>query len=417
MSVIRRIACATALLALVGSWRLGPGDEGRGPALVDLRRRIGGGEGVRRPVHGGGRHLGRHRDRRWPERPHRRHQPDRRRQSADRDAVQHRQAVRRAGRQRAAAATSTSWPPRASGARCCRRRSSTPPPATASSTPCRSTSTARTGSGTTTKVFADAGIAEPKTWPEVLAAAQKLKAKGIIPLGPGRPALAGADCCSTRCWSATAAPSCSTSSTATTTPTRSRAPKFKQVAELFKQLQTSVDPGSPGRNWNDATAMVITGKAGDAGHGRLGQGRVHRRRAQTAGKEYGCAVVGRGRLSDGRRRVRLPEDQRSGSAARRRSSSRRVMLDPETQIAFNTKKGSVPVRARRRRLQHGRLRADGRRSAARIRRKQVPTHRLPDLARSVRRAGRRHHPVLEQSGDDRPTSSSPSSSRAMQTAG
>ena len=53
-------------------------------------------------VHGRRRHLGRHGDRRRPERAHRRHQPDRRRQSADRHAVQHRQAVRRAGRQRAA---------------------------------------------------------------------------------------------------------------------------------------------------------------------------------------------------------------------------------------------------------------------------------------------------------------------------
>ena len=35
------------------------------------------------------------------------------------------------------------------------------------------------------QVLADAGIAEPKTWPEVLAAAQKLKEKGLIGLAQG----------------------------------------------------------------------------------------------------------------------------------------------------------------------------------------------------------------------------------------
>ena len=38
-------------------------------------------------------------------------------------------------------------------------------------------------------------------------------------------------------------------------------PGFKHVAEVFKQMRGLMDPGMPGRNWNDATAMVITGKA------------------------------------------------------------------------------------------------------------------------------------------------------------
>ena len=84
----------------------GPG-EGRGPPgggdpLVDLRRRVGRGEGLRRTVPRGGRHLGRHRHRRRRQRAHRRDQSHCRRQSADSDAVQYRQAVRRPGRERSA---------------------------------------------------------------------------------------------------------------------------------------------------------------------------------------------------------------------------------------------------------------------------------------------------------------------------
>ena len=38
-------------------------------------------------------------------------------------------------------------------------------------------------------------------------------------------------------------------------------PKFKETVELFGKMRGLVDPGSPGRNWNDATALVITNKA------------------------------------------------------------------------------------------------------------------------------------------------------------
>ena len=69
---------------------------------------------------------------------------------------------------------------------------------------------------------------------------------------------------------------------------------FKKVAETYGKLRNWSTPARPGRNWNDATSLVITGKAGGPDHGRLGQGRVHRRRPD-AGKEYGCTVgLGRG---------------------------------------------------------------------------------------------------------------------------
>ena len=88
--------------------------------------------------------------------------------------------------------------------------------------------------------------------------------------------------------------------------------------------------------------MVITGKAGMQVMGDWAKGEFNAA-GQTAGKDYGCAVVGAGRLSHGRRRVRLPEDRRSGVQAAQVKLAT-VMLTPETQIAFNTKKGSVPVR-------------------------------------------------------------------------
>ena len=37
---------------------------------------------------------------------------------------------------------------------------------------------------------------------------------------------------------------------------------FKLWPRPSSELRGYVDPGSPGRNWNDATSLVIQGKAG-----------------------------------------------------------------------------------------------------------------------------------------------------------
>ena len=259
--------------------RRSPGDEGRGPALVDLGRRIGRREGVRRPVHRGRRHLGRHRDRRRSERAHRRHQPHRRRQSADRDAVQHRQAVRRAGRQRAparprrrrrrgqvargpAAGDHRGRHPRRQvlrgagqhprhqlalvqqqGAGRCRHR--------------RAQDLARgVGGGPEAR-----GEGHRSVWRRAASpgrsgtlfnsrAGRPRRHRAVLPDLPRQRSRRGQERRSSRRW-----PSCSSSCRPWSTP------------------------GSPGRNWNDATGHGDHRQGRHAGHGRLGQGRVQRRRA------------------------------------------------------------------------------------------------------------------------------------------
>ena len=145
-----------------------------------------------------------------------------------------------------------------------------------------------------TKIFADAGVEPPKTFPELIEAGEKLKAKGIIPDRLRRPAELGAQLCSAPSSSGTAAPTCSARymAVATRTPRRAR---LQETAEVFAKLRGLVDPGSPGRNWNDATSLVITNKAamqfmGDWAKGEFiaagqtaGQGiRLHDRRARAA---------------------------------------------------------------------------------------------------------------------------------------
>ena len=191
------------------------------------------------------------------------------------------------------------------------------------------------------QVFAGAGIAEPKTWPEVLAAAQKLKEKGLIGLAQGgqpwqertlfNSILVGEG--GTDLFYAVYRDG---------DQEAVKGDKFKQVAELFKQLQTTVDPGSPGRNWNDATGMVIAGKAGMQVIGDWAKGEFTAA-GLTPGKEYGCTVVGEGGYLMGGDVFVFPKNSDPAVRATQLKLAT-VMLDPATQIAFNMKKGSVPVR-------------------------------------------------------------------------
>ncbi len=193
-----------------------------------------------------------------------------------------------------------------------------------------------------TKVFADAGLEVPKTFPELVETGEKLKAKGIIPIALGgqpnwehnlfRAVLVGhggADMFR-KLYGAR-------------DPQITKDPKFKEAVELFGKMRALVDPGSPGRNWNDATALVITNKAAMHFNGDWAKGEFIAA-GQTAGKEYGCTVVGREpKLQIGGDVFVFPATKDKNQLAVQ-DKLIEVLLDPTTQIEFNKKKGSIPVR-------------------------------------------------------------------------
>ncbi len=141
-----------------------------------------------------------------------------------------------------------------------------------------------------TKVFADAGLEAPKTFPELVASGEKLKAKGIIPI-----ALGGQPTWEHNLFRAVVVGHGGADMFrqlyGTRKPDVVKSPKFKETVELFGKMRSLVDPGSPGRNWNDATALVITNKAAMHFNGDWAKGEFTAA-GQTAGKEYGCTVVG-----------------------------------------------------------------------------------------------------------------------------
>lgn len=191
-----------------------------------------------------------------------------------------------------------------------------------------------------TKVFTDAGLTPPSTYEDILAAAPKLKAAGIIPLAQGGQG-----------WQerllfdsvllAEAGPDVFKSVYADKDVDAVKAAKFLKAAETYGALRGLVDPASPGRNWNDATGLVITGKAAMQVMGDWAKGEFIAA-GLTADKDYGCTVLPGGYVMGGDVFVFPKLDDPKRVAAQDKLAE--LMLAPETQLAFNSKKGSVPVR-------------------------------------------------------------------------
>jgi glucose/mannose transport system substrate-binding protein len=87
--------------------------------------------------------------------------------------------------------------------------------------------------------------------------------------------------------------------------------------------------------------MVITGQAAMQVMGDWAKGEFIAA-GQTAGEEYGCAVLGGGYMMGGDVFVFPNVEDPAKQAAQVKLAE--LMMAPETQLEFNKKKGSVPVR-------------------------------------------------------------------------
>ncbi len=118
---------------------------------------------------------------------------------------------------------------------------------------------------------------------------------------------------------------------------------FRKVLLTFKRLRSYVDAAASGRNWNDATALVITGKAGMQIMGDWVKAEFAVAR-QRPGQEYGC-IAGLGAnapyIVQGDAFV-FPKSRDSQVIAAQQLLAR-VVTSPSAQVAFSVRKGSIPI--------------------------------------------------------------------------
>ncbi|MCW7537922.1 ABC transporter substrate-binding protein [Aquabacterium sp. A7-Y] len=192
--------------------------------------------------------------------------------------------------------------------------------------------------------FEKAGLKEePKTPEQLFAALDQLKAAGLVPL-----ALGGQPWQEKLTFDAVLAhvggPELYLKFYRDRDARTIRSEAFKNVLLAFKRLRHYVDAGSAGRNWNDATSMLISGKAGIQIMGDWAKGEFQAAR-QTAGKDFGC-FPGLGPKSPYIVSGDVFVFPKTGDAAVTKAQQLLAasMTAPATQVAFNSRKGSIPIR-------------------------------------------------------------------------
>ena len=194
-------------------------------------------------------------------------------------------------------------------------------------------------------VYAQSGVDVPTNWDEFAAAAPALSDAGFTPLAVGgeawqisgmsgvfQVALGGLDLYR----------AINVDKSAEAAASR----EMTRVFEAIADARGMVDDGYVGRAWNDATAMVITGKAGAQIMGDWAQGEFGVA-GQTAGVEYDC-LPGLGVypvLDTGGDAFYFPKPNKNVeamTAAQLEMAS--LLVSKQVQVDFNLAKGSLPIR-------------------------------------------------------------------------
>jgi glucose/mannose transport system substrate-binding protein len=192
------------------------------------------------------------------------------------------------------------------------------------------------------KAFEDAGVPVPTNWNEFVAAAPALEAAGKIPLALGN-----------QPWQSNLAFGAMTVAVAGLDVWKSvnveknmdvaAGPEMAAVFEAAGNARL-LAANSNVQDWNQATNLVLTGQAGGQIMGDWAQGEFQVA-GMVAGEDYTC-LPGLGLnayLSTGGDAFYFPKNRNAEvEEAQKRLAA--LLVSPEVQVAFNLKKGSLPIR-------------------------------------------------------------------------
>lgn len=190
-----------------------------------------------------------------------------------------------------------------------------------------------------------AGVsAMPKTWDEFFAAADKLKAAGLVPVAHGG-----------QNWQdfttfesvvlGVGGPKFYQDALVKLDDKAINSDTMKKSLETFRRIKGYTDPGAPGRDWNLATAMLIQGKAGFQLMGDWAKGEFLAAN-KAPGKDFMCAPApGSANAFTFNVDSFILFKLKDAAAQKAQSDLASSIMSPEFQEVFNLNKGSIPVRS------------------------------------------------------------------------
>ena len=194
------------------------------------------------------------------------------------------------------------------------------------------------------EVLKKAGVAGmPKTYDEFFAAADKIKAAGLVAVAHGG-----------QNWQdfttfesvvlGTGGAKFYSDALIKLDPKAINSDTMKKSLETFRKIKSYTDPASSGRDWNLTTAMVMQGKAGFQFMGDWAKGEFLAA-GKVPGKDFLCAAApGTANAFTFNIDSFAMFKLKSADAQKAQNDLAVAIMSPEFQETFNLNKGSIPVR-------------------------------------------------------------------------
>lgn len=193
------------------------------------------------------------------------------------------------------------------------------------------------------EVFKKAGATVPTTWDEFFVAADKIKAADMTAVAHGGQPWQDATMFESVVLGVGGADFYN-KAFVDLAPKALNSPTMIKALNIFHKIKNYTDAGSPGRDWNLATAMVINGEAGMQFMGDWAKGEFTAA-GKVPGKDYICTTAP-GTTDDFTFNIDsfVMFDLHDKELQKGQNDLASTILSPAFQEIFNLNKGSIPVR-------------------------------------------------------------------------
>ncbi len=194
------------------------------------------------------------------------------------------------------------------------------------------------------EVLKKAGVAGmPKNYDEFFAAADKIKAAGLIPVAHGGQNWQDFTTFESVVLGVGGAKFYN-DALVKLDPKAIGSDTMKKSLETFRKIKSYTDPAAPGRDWNLATAMIMQGKAGFQFMGDWAKGEFLAA-GKVPGKDFLCAAApGTANAYTFNVDSFAVFKLKDAGAQKAQGDLAAAIMSPEFQEVFNLNKGSIPVR-------------------------------------------------------------------------